>query len=402
MEASFTVISAPSIRDNGLLSLTESRSRYMLPFGGKFRVVDFTLRNSYALEAAYTILYTDTDDRLDKYIDDRNVLEDESVAHLVRVINSPSIHDFLTMVTETNTTHYIIYNGDNPSIMDFKHLALRFAKKNSDAMLYLIETDSTSTMANKILIVKRKALLKALRKAIKDNVSAPNIVEMVVNLVINMGVKRDVYKTLYWPVNTIPEYYNVTRDIIWNPKILSLLYGEKIIKSRIAPPEMGYAVLGKHADISNSFMSDFCRINGRVENSVIYPGVIVEEKAVVRDSILLPFVHIGKGANVSCSVIDETTDISDDANIGAYCQIGSYEKQLKNEDYPQAIFSSLTLIGKNCRIPDRTKIGGACYIASDVNSGDFDRLLTIYNGLSVMHKPARTEAENSPEQALKS
>lgn len=38
-----TIISYPGPKDNSLLSLTDTRSRYMLPFGGRFRVIDFTL-----------------------------------------------------------------------------------------------------------------------------------------------------------------------------------------------------------------------------------------------------------------------------------------------------------------------------------------------------------------------
>lgn len=383
MKDSFTVISAPSGRDNGLLSLTESRSRYMLPFGGKFRVVDFTLRNSSAMEAAYTILYTDVDDSLDNYIAGRNFLEDESVAHLVRVVNSTDIHDFIKVIDETDTSHYIIYNGDNPSIIDFRQLTDRFIKKGGDAVLYLIEIDGKATMANKILIVKRKPLIKSLKKAVKENAHAPNIVEMVVNMVINLGIRREIYKTFYWPVNNIPEYYRITGNIIWNPNILTLLYKDRIIKSRIAPPESGYAMLGKTADVTNSFMSDFCHIEGKVENSVIYPGVTVDEKAVVKDSILLPFAHIGRGAKVVRSIVDETTEAQDAPNIGSYCNVGTYEEHLRNGDFPHSIFGSLTLIGKNCRIPERITIGGACYIASNVNEASFEKTRTVNNGVSV-------------------
>jgi glucose-1-phosphate adenylyltransferase len=45
-----------------------------------------------------------------------------------------------------------------------------------------------------------------------------------------------------------------------------------------------------------------------VENSIIYPGVVIEEKAVIRDSIVLPFVRIGQGARITRCVVDESTD----------------------------------------------------------------------------------------------
>ncbi|MDR3238452.1 MAG: hypothetical protein LBT84_08105 [Spirochaetia bacterium] len=378
---SFTVISSPSSRDGSLLSLTESRSRYMLPFGGKFRVVDFTLRNSSALGAVYTILYNDIDDGLDKYVNDRDIFDDGSVAHLVRVVSSQNVSDFHDLINETGTTHYILYNGDNPSIIDFKDLTDRFIKKGSDAVIYLIDIDDRATMANKILVAKKKALQKAVKKAVRENRQAPNLVEMIVNMVINQGVNRAVYKTHYWPVNNIPDYYNVTREIVWNKEIFSLLYKDKIIKSRINTE--GYAHLGKNAEVINSFMSDFCRIDGKVDNSIIYPGVVVEEKAEVKDSILLPFARVGRGARVVRSIIDESTAVSEIPNVGAYCNIGTEEEHLRNGDFPQSIFSSITLLGKNCHVPDRLTIGGACYIASEAADEAFGKSRIIHDGVSV-------------------
>ena len=345
-------------------------------------MVDFTLRNSNALGAAYTILFSDIDDGLDKYIVDRDIFDDGSVAHLVRVVYSQEASQFQKIMEETNTTHYILYNGDNPSIIDFQDLLNRFAKKNADAMIYLIEIDGKTTMANKILVAKRKALQKAVKKAVKEDRQAPNLVEMIINMVINQGVNRSAYKAHYWPVNNIPDYYNITREIVWNKEIFSLLYKDKIIKSRITSE--GYARLGKNAEVINSFMSDFCQIDGKVDNSIIYPGVIVEEKAEIRNSILLPFAHVGRGATVVRSIIDENTGTPERPNVGVYCNIGTEKEHLRNGDFPQSIFSSITLLRKNCHVPDRVTIGGACYVASNASEEAFDKNRIIHDGVSVI------------------
>ena len=345
-------------------------------------MVDFTLRNSNALGAAYTILFNDIDDGLDKYITDRDIFDDGSVAHLVRVVYSQDSSQFQNIVDETNTTHYILYNGDNPSIIDFQDLLNRFARKGVDAMIYLIEIDGKTTMANKILVAKRKALQKAVKKAVKENRKAPNLVEMMINMIINQGVNRSVHKAHYWPVNNIPDYYNITREIVWNKEIFSLLYKDKIIKSRIISE--GYARLGKNAEVTNSFMSDFCQIDGKVENSIIYPGVIVEEKAEIKNSILLPFAHVGRSARVIRSIIDENIGLPERPNVGIYCNIGAEKEYLRNGDFPHSIFSSITLLGKNCHVPDRVTIGGACYVASNASEEAFGKNRIIHDGVSVV------------------
>ena len=63
-----TIISYPSTEQYQLLSLAEGRSRYMLPFCGKFRVVDFILGNARQSGARRTIIYSDVEDDLTGYV----------------------------------------------------------------------------------------------------------------------------------------------------------------------------------------------------------------------------------------------------------------------------------------------------------------------------------------------
>jgi len=56
---------------------------------------------------------------------------------------------------------------------------------------------------------------------------------------------------------------------------------------------------------------------------------------------------------------------------------------MKNSDYPRVLYNSITLIGKNCIIPDGITVGGACYIASGRAQQDFAKRKYIYNGTSV-------------------
>ncbi len=389
MKNSYTVISSFSSMNSSLLSLTENRSRYMLPFGGRFRVADFTLRNSEALGASSTLLFTDRDDGLEEYVN----MHDGSSSF--RVCVSFSIEQLRDLLEENVSTHYIIYNGDSPSIIDFSALIDRFSSRKTDAVLYMISMNGEASMASKILVVKRRTLLKAVNRGVKENMQAPNLIEMVNNLVINQGIRKEKFPALYWPVNSIPDYYNITMDIIRSPEIFSLLYKNRIIKSRIKTGSV--ARLGKNADVVSSFVSDFCHINGRVENSVIYPGVFVDEKAVIKDSIILPFARIGRGAEIIRTVVDESTVYTKNAdgtlepNIGMYCVIGNEQDFISNCDFPGSVFSGITLIGGNCRIPDRLSVGCACYIASGMKPADFGRERVISDGLSVTGKPEPEE-----------
>ncbi len=376
-----TIISYPAARNDDLLSLTESRSRYMIPFGGRFRVIDFTLRNSWAVNAEYTLIYSNIVDGLEDYITHHDRADSVTVVS-ERYSDLQYCHD---LIDEHDTSTYIIYNGDNPAIIDFSEILARFRKKRADSLLFLIDINGKPSMANKLLVTRRRRLLKVFDRVLKEGHTAPNIFEMLMNFIINAGVKRDTYSAWYWPIKNIPEYFNSNREVIWNPEIFNLLYQEKIIQSGI--DSEGYAMLGEEAQVRNSFISDFCQINGIVENSIIYPGVVIEEKAVIRDSIILPFVRIDAGARITRSVVDERTDFSSEEvypNIGSYCTIGSAEESLKNNDFPRSLFNSVTIIGKDCFIPERSHIGGACYVASGLGREYFEKKKYLYDGLSVV------------------
>ncbi len=380
-----SIISYPSSRDDSLLSLTESRSRYMLPFGGRFRVVDFTIRNSFSCNARHTVIYNNLEDDLEDYVEGYGPFADMNFPPL-RVVSRDfsDINFCYNLIMDTNTAYYIIYNGDNPSIIDFEDIMNRYKKKKADSVLFRMNVDGKPTMAYKLLVTKQKTLLKAINKAIKEDRTSPNIFEMLINMMINDGIKKSDFSAPYWPVRNVPEYFNLSREIIWNTESFDLLFNEKIIQSQIKTED--YATIGRSGKIVNSFISDFCHINGRVENSIIYPGVVIGDSSFIKDSIILPFVRIGAGVKIMNTIVDENTEYQQDSislNISDMCRVGSDETNLKNSDFPRSLFSGITLIGKNCRIHD-ANIGGACYVASGLGGEFFSSKKYLYDGLSVV------------------
>jgi hypothetical protein len=131
----------------------------------------------------------------------------------VKVASSenPDIRSCRDLALESGAGHYILYNGDNPSIIDFSKIS-PLPEEVGDALLFLIAINDRASMANKLLVTSRKRLMKALNRAVKEDRQAPNIFEMVINMIINDGIPRETYRAHYWPVNNILDYYNVNRD----------------------------------------------------------------------------------------------------------------------------------------------------------------------------------------------
>lgn len=122
----------------------------------------------------------------------------------------------------------------------------------------------------------------------------------------------------YWKdVGTIDSLWDANMDMlaIKNEKGINPYDPSWPIYSRtpIRPPH----VTGEHAKLSHSLVTGGCKIDGVVENSVLFHSVVVEEGADVQYSILMPGTVVKKGAKVAYSIVAEGAVIGEDAVVGA-------------------------------------------------------------------------------------
>ncbi|MFW6364871.1 MAG: hypothetical protein ACOC2H_00190 [Spirochaetota bacterium] len=380
-----TVISYPGSHDDNLLSLTCFRSRYMVPFAGRHRVIDFTLRNIFALEAKNAILFSRVYDDLELYVQEHPLFK------LGKNINvSPVLSDaididlFYENIKQLKTDYYILYCGDNPGFINFSYLLEKYRNKRTNTVLFKLKIGEVGTLAYTILITTREYLLDVIREARAERRNAPNVFEMINNMLINKGVASSTFKARYWPLKSVPDYYDYNMLIFKNEQLFHQIYDDPLLETAISRDML--TQIGPRAKVTRTYLSDGCIINGTVENSIVFPGVVVAEDAVVKDSILLPYVAIGRGSRIMRSVIDEFTDYSRSDvlfNIGNNVRIGSDMEQLKNNDYPRSLYNSISLVGKNALIPDSVRIGGACYIASATSVNAFQSTRVLHDGLSI-------------------
>jgi ADP-glucose pyrophosphorylase len=381
----FTIISYPAQKNNSLLSLADDRSRYMLPFGGRYRVVDFTIRNSVASGAEGTIIFDNYEDNLIQYVEDYSTESGNADLHRISVyqFNTSDMKSVLNIISKTETSYFVLYNGDNPSIINMADVFNKFKLSRKRSLLIKLRINGRATMAYKVVICDKKTLISHIKKAIRDKSRSLNLFETVINSLIHKGIGTTTLDAFYWTINSVTEYYFLNREIIWNTEISAALSKDRFIKSNIKMNR--FALLDEKGSIKKSFISDHCYINGKVENSIIFPGVDIEEGSVITDSIILPFVKIGPGARITNSIIDESTITDNDRyNAGINCRIGNEEKYMKNNDFPEVLNSSITLIGKNNYVKENGIIGAACYITSGKAEQYFTERARLNDGDSVL------------------
>ena len=177
--------------------------------------------------------------------------------------------------------------------------------------------------------------------------------------------------TGYWrDVGTIQAYWQANMDILREDSGISPeswgIRPNVEAGGRMAdrPP----ARFGSAAKVENSMISAGCVIHGQVLNSVLSPGVVVAPGAVVRDSVLIDDCQIGEGAMVDLTIMDKR------GKIGKNAVVGSGVKKGVNQEHPTHLYTGITLVGKEAQVPDGAVVGRNCIILPHRLAHDFPSL----------------------------
>jgi glucose-1-phosphate adenylyltransferase len=180
----------------------------------------------------------------------------------------------------------------------------------------------------------------------------------------------------YWQdVGTVESYWQTSLDLLSDAPGIELNDLGWLIytKSEERPP----AKIGPEARISRSMVSHGCVIDGTVEHSVLSPGVRVAAGATVRDSIVMFDAAIEAGATLDRAIVDK------ECHVGADARVGSGDDLRPNVDEPERLHAGITLVGKRARIPRGVEIGRNCRIDPGVTERDFGRRRTIGSGETI-------------------
>ncbi|HSM39013.1 MAG TPA: sugar phosphate nucleotidyltransferase [Candidatus Limnocylindrales bacterium] len=180
----------------------------------------------------------------------------------------------------------------------------------------------------------------------------------------------------YWQdVGTVESYWRTSLDLLSDDPGIDLNDLGWLIytRSEERPP----AMIGPDASVVRSMISHGCVIDGNVEHSILSPGVKVGAGATVRDSIVMFDTVIGEGAVIDSAIIDK------ECRIGAGAVVGEGSDLRPNRVEPERLYAGITLLGKRANIPNRVRIGRNCRIDPDVQASDFGRRRVVPSGETV-------------------
>ncbi len=174
----------------------------------------------------------------------------------------------------------------------------------------------------------------------------------------------------YWrDVGTIQSYWETNMDIIRENSGISPEEWE------IRPnPEYGGRPMDRAparfmpgSKVSSSLVSAGCIIEGTVINSVLSPGVWVKKGAMVSNSVIFEDCVLGEQAKVDLAILDKRVQVGRGAVLGHGDNLTVVNKQ-----YPKHLYTGISLVGKEARIPAEARIGRNCIVNNEFNEDSFN------------------------------
>ena len=339
--------------------LTKNIAKPAVPYGGKYRIIDFPLSNCINSGIETVGVLTQYQPlELNDYIGNGQPWDVDRSYGGVHVLSpyqqikgtewykgtANAIYQNINFIDRYNPEYVAVLSGDHIYKMDYNKM-LRYHKEkgaactiamlevpweeasrfglmfvNDDGSISEFEEKPKNPRSNKASMGVYIFTWSKLRQYLIDDEANPNsgndFGHDVIPAMHQNGEKMFAFKfDGYWKdVGTIDSLWEANLDLL-NPKVdLDLSDDSWKIYSRnpVAPPHF----ISKKAAVENSMIGEGCVIDGDVDYSILFSNVTVEEGAKVRYSIVMPGTTIKAGAVVEYSIVAENAVIEEGAVVG--------------------------------------------------------------------------------------
>lgn len=388
--------------------LSRQRAKPAVMFAGKYRIIDFALSNcvnSGIFDVAVLTQYRPHS--LNDHIGHGRPWDLDRATGGVKLLQpylgrarsdwyrgtADAIYHNLFYVDETRASHVLILSGDHVYAMDYGLMLAMHRERNADVTVAVqpvpwedasrfgvMETNDDglvvdfeekpkqprSNLASMGVYVFKADVLRDVFRREDGGRTMIDFGHEVIPFLINDGNVYAYRFSDYWrDVGTLQSYWEANMEQLQDVPGLNLYNPDWRIHTR--SEERPPAKIMEGSRVSRSLISHGCIvIRGTVEHSVLSPGVVVHEGAVVRDSIIMTDAVIGPGAYLDRCIIDKHVV------VGAGSALGIGDDYAANWLEPSRLNTGITLVGRSARIPANVRAGRNVLIGADVKESDFE------------------------------
>lgn len=377
-----------------LYALTSKVAKPAVPFGGKYRIIDFPLSNCVNSGIDTVGVLTQYQPlELSNYIGIGQPWDLDRIIGGVHILppyvkegskgtwykgTANAIYQNMDFIAQYDPDYVLVLSGDHVYKMDYAALlahhkrakaactisvlevplaeASRFGIMNVDQEDSIYEFEEKpkhpkSNLASMGIYVFTWDKLRQYLTADENNEASSNdFGGDVIPAMLAAGEKMSAYRfSGYWKdVGTIVSYWDANMDM------LSVWAGVRPYDDAwpiyCRTPAMPPHLVGEEAMISHSMVTSGCEVYGQVENSVLFHSVRVEKGASIRYSILMPGAVVEEGAVVEYAILAEN------AKVGAGARVGAPPDQIPASDWGVAVLGSGVVIPAGGMVPPQAML----------------------------------------------
>ncbi len=368
--------------------LTKNQAKPAVPFGGKYRIIDFPLSNcvNSGIEAV-GVLTQYQPLELNEYIGSGQPWDLDSMHAGVHVLppyqknkrsdwykgTANAIFQNIRFIERYNPDYVVVLSGDHIYKMDYAKMIAFHKEKEADCTIAVYEVPLAeasrfgilntnedgsiyefdekpkvpkSTQASMgIYVFTWKKLRKYLKEDDEISKSQHDFGKNVLPAMLNAGEKMFAYRfSGYWKdVGTIDSLWESNMDLLDKNMTSDLIDNANKIycRSAVLPPHY----IAGNANVQNSIVAEGCNIYGQVDFSVISTNVYIAPGAVVEDSIIMPGAVIEENAIVQYAIIGEK------AVVGKNSVIGKRPEEMEDKEN-----WGVAVVGPNYQLPPDTEV----------------------------------------------
>lgn len=379
--------------------LTKKLAKPAVPFGGKYRIIDFTLSNcSNSGIDTVGVLTQYQPLTLNSYIGIGSPWDLDRKEGGVTVLppyvkdnggewykgTANAVYQNLDFIQAFDPEYVLVLSGDHIYKMDYSAMldfhkandaaatiaviqvpweeTHRFGIMNTDENQLVVEfqekpKEAKNNLASMGVYIFNWQVLKSY--LVEDEADTESSNDFGKNLIPKMlrnglGLYAYPFRGYWKDVGTVDSLWEANMDLLKENPDLDIYDSSWKVYS--VNPSLPPQCIGKEAKLCGSLVNEGCLVEGEVHHSVLFPGVYVGKGAVIRDSVIMPNVHIEEGAIVEKAIIGEDTVIKKGAHIGA--EDGEPWMMLERNSF------GITVVAENMVIPEGVKVITGAVVSS--------------------------------------